>query len=140
MALIKCSECGKEISDKASVCPNCGMPLRPEERGTFEITITRKNQWFLINPDATITVDNSEKYNLKNGNSIKIPLTTGEHTLLFSLGPRKTEVKINVSANANIEMSMNRVSGEINVTGCKMDLKTNTPSISVGVGGGIFKN
>ena len=27
MALIKCSECGKEISDKAKVCPNCGNPL-----------------------------------------------------------------------------------------------------------------
>lgn len=27
MALITCSECGKEVSDKASVCPNCGVPL-----------------------------------------------------------------------------------------------------------------
>ena len=26
MALIKCSECGKEISDKAITCPNCGCP------------------------------------------------------------------------------------------------------------------
>ena len=26
MALIKCSECGKEISDQASACPNCGSP------------------------------------------------------------------------------------------------------------------
>jgi uncharacterized membrane protein YvbJ len=26
MALIKCSECGKEISDKAASCPNCGNP------------------------------------------------------------------------------------------------------------------
>lgn len=26
MAIIKCSECGKEISDKAKVCPNCGCP------------------------------------------------------------------------------------------------------------------
>ena len=25
MALIKCSECGKEISDKAKACPNCGL-------------------------------------------------------------------------------------------------------------------
>lgn len=24
MALIRCPECGKEVSDKASVCPNCG--------------------------------------------------------------------------------------------------------------------
>lgn len=27
MALIKCSECGKEISDKASACPHCGCPM-----------------------------------------------------------------------------------------------------------------
>lgn len=27
MALIKCSECGKEVSDKASACPNCGAPI-----------------------------------------------------------------------------------------------------------------
>lgn len=27
MALINCSECGKEISDKASTCPNCGCPV-----------------------------------------------------------------------------------------------------------------
>ena len=26
MALIKCDECGKEYSDKASSCPNCGNP------------------------------------------------------------------------------------------------------------------
>ena len=25
MALIKCSECGKEISDKAKLCPHCGF-------------------------------------------------------------------------------------------------------------------
>lgn len=28
MALIKCNECGHEVSDKASVCPNCGNPIR----------------------------------------------------------------------------------------------------------------
>lgn len=27
MALIKCPECGKEISDKAKACPNCGCPV-----------------------------------------------------------------------------------------------------------------
>lgn len=27
MALIKCSECGKEISDRASSCPHCGCPV-----------------------------------------------------------------------------------------------------------------
>ena len=27
MALIKCPECGREVSDKANSCPNCGMPI-----------------------------------------------------------------------------------------------------------------
>lgn len=27
MALINCTECGKEVSDKASSCPNCGCPI-----------------------------------------------------------------------------------------------------------------
>lgn len=26
MALIRCNECGKEFSDKAAACPNCGCP------------------------------------------------------------------------------------------------------------------
>lgn len=28
MALIKCTECGKEISDKAASCPNCGAVVK----------------------------------------------------------------------------------------------------------------
>ena len=27
MALIKCSECGREISDRAEACPGCGAPV-----------------------------------------------------------------------------------------------------------------
>ena len=28
MALIKCPDCGKEFSDQAAACPNCGRPNR----------------------------------------------------------------------------------------------------------------
>lgn len=30
MALIKCPECGKDVSDKAEVCIHCGYPLKAE--------------------------------------------------------------------------------------------------------------
>ena len=30
MALIKCKECGREISDKATTCPHCGCPVEKE--------------------------------------------------------------------------------------------------------------
>ena len=29
MALINCPECGKEVSDKAPACPNCGYRINP---------------------------------------------------------------------------------------------------------------
>ncbi|MBV5327368.1 MAG: zinc ribbon domain-containing protein [Chlorobium sp.] len=32
MALIRCSECNKEISDKASACPGCGCPAANQDR------------------------------------------------------------------------------------------------------------
>lgn len=30
MALIKCPECFKEVSDKSSICVHCGFPLKPQ--------------------------------------------------------------------------------------------------------------
>ena len=27
MSLVKCPECGREISDKATACPHCGFPI-----------------------------------------------------------------------------------------------------------------
>ena len=34
MALIKCPECGKEVSDKASACIHCGYPLQEQKMTT----------------------------------------------------------------------------------------------------------
>ncbi len=38
MALIKCPECNKEISDKAVFCPNCGFPIQETNRPKFSST------------------------------------------------------------------------------------------------------
>ena len=38
MALIKCPECGKDVSDKAVRCPHCGMPLNEIHSVTQEST------------------------------------------------------------------------------------------------------
>jgi hypothetical protein len=40
MALINCSECGKEISDKAVACPHCGAPVEK----VFDETDAQKNE------------------------------------------------------------------------------------------------
>ena len=37
MALVKCPECGKEISDKSSACIHCGFPLDNEKTTLYNI-------------------------------------------------------------------------------------------------------
>lgn len=34
MALINCPECGKQVSDKAVSCPNCGCPIATTPKST----------------------------------------------------------------------------------------------------------
>lgn len=45
MSLIKCPECGKEISDKATVCIHCGYPIKEE---TDKINIEQNTKKFCI--------------------------------------------------------------------------------------------
>ena len=36
MALIKCPECGKKVSDKANSCIHCGYPLEEYKKEIFD--------------------------------------------------------------------------------------------------------
>lgn len=44
MALIKCTDCGKEISDKAKSCPNCGCPVVLETENSKENAPEKENE------------------------------------------------------------------------------------------------
>ncbi|MBR0319371.1 MAG: zinc ribbon domain-containing protein [Spirochaetia bacterium] len=46
MALINCSECGKQISDKAYTCPHCGAPL--DQSSKTAKPKKRKKKWLII--------------------------------------------------------------------------------------------
>lgn len=39
MALISCSECGKDVSDKAASCPNCSAPIS----GAISVSLNPKS-------------------------------------------------------------------------------------------------
>lgn len=47
MALIKCPECGKEISDKASACIHCGFPLALLEKKIKTNDVTQSKTTFV---------------------------------------------------------------------------------------------
>lgn len=40
MALVKCQECSREVSDQAQACPGCGAPLRqsPPPPANYAVT------------------------------------------------------------------------------------------------------
>ena len=44
MALIKCKECGKEFSDMAAVCPNCGYSPALEQKKAVEKSLVPEEQ------------------------------------------------------------------------------------------------
>ena len=46
MALIKCSECGKEISDKAVSCPKCGNPINEKKEKTTNKKVENNTNTF----------------------------------------------------------------------------------------------
>lgn len=53
MALIKCPECGKEISTMADSCPNCGYPLKkdiPEGHKAFSIPQSELDRMGTVKP------------------------------------------------------------------------------------------
>lgn len=49
MALIKCEECGKEISSRAAVCPHCGCPVTSATYETTEV-LSLENESSEIEP------------------------------------------------------------------------------------------
>lgn len=44
MALIKCPECGKEVSSGAASCPNCGHPISPQKQIVKETVVKEKKK------------------------------------------------------------------------------------------------
>jgi len=59
MSLIKCNECGKEISDKAETCPNCGCPIElTKKREDIIFNINNIN----VNMDEIMKLSNYDKF------------------------------------------------------------------------------
>ena len=75
MALIKCAECGKEISSKASACPNCGNPIEKEKK---KVKIVKNGGLALR---CSVFIDNQPIGQIGVGSqkSIEIELPIGTH-------------------------------------------------------------
>lgn len=90
MALIKCKECGKEISDKAEICPNCGNVLKEKTKkvGTIVILIASSIFviFFMLLQIASFTpTQKNPEYSESGGIHIKVSIGENENIINKSI-------------------------------------------------------
>lgn len=108
MALVKCQECGKEVSDKAANCPNCGCPIAVLSK----VMVYGYTQTFLVNPKVIVYMNGQEVGSVANGGVIEIPITeTSEVEFKCSL--RKSTISAPFGQVTKVKISWNRLTGKM---------------------------
>lgn len=81
MTLIKCPECGKEISDKAAACPNCGCPINNTSSGVC--STPSYAQIRVVCKTNTLKVDGQSA---KRGSIVNVRVSGSKSILLSAWG------------------------------------------------------
>lgn len=103
MALMKCPECGKEISDKAMLCPNCGYPiaqcknLKKEEYTSKENAVEENTVEENTAQEKIILPKENVKISPKKAAIVGISIVLGI-TAIFSLTSLLGKNKIKIDA------------------------------------------
>ena len=84
MALIKCPECGKEISDKALACPNCGCPITASTQKSIPISFIRAKKFINSGVQGQIMIDNVAVGLCYNGGTVNTTITPGKHSIVIN--------------------------------------------------------
>ena len=95
MPLKPCKECNKEISDSASICPNCGVSSPCHKTGS--LTISRKAAFSGSLVSAQISVDGGVSAEIKNGASVTLDLPAGERNISISIGNKCQDFCVDVT-------------------------------------------
>lgn len=91
MALINCSECGKQVSDKAASCPNCGNPINQQAATTSNTTSSSSN--LMKCPKCNSTNLTSDKKGFSGRKAVAGAVLTGGIGLLAgTIGSNKTMI------------------------------------------------
>ena len=85
MALISCTECGAEVSDKAPTCPKCGVPIASAPKEVLIHVVRLKSQKFNIG--CSVSCGGTVVASGKQGETLRVPCTA----------PMAIELKVNGS-------------------------------------------
>ena len=95
MAIIQCSECGKEISSKANFCVHCGAPVTNNENDiqNKKLKFFYSGDWFLIDVSVEVYLNDNLilKSSIKKGFEFEIANNTLAPKLLLKI-PFKSKI------------------------------------------------
>lgn len=78
MSMMKCPECGKDFSDRAAACPNCGYPV---PKKTVSVHIER-NSTIALAVNCYVYIDGMMLKELKPKQSVDCQLPVGTHSVM----------------------------------------------------------
>lgn len=109
MALIKCPECGKEVSSSAQQCPHCGFSLQVNDT----VTILGYTETFATNPSVSIYQGETLMGTVERNEKVEFSITSPVE-LTFKCSFRSA--KCMVSPGDWVLLSFNRTSGSLSAT------------------------
>lgn len=112
MAMIKCPECGRDISDKAPACPNCGNPI-----GNKKVKVHFHRKKNLLSGTANtgvVLVDGSTVGSAANGAEFDVMLSVGVHNIVIE---SKTQGLFNAgrSSSATLDIPSDAKSVDVEI-------------------------
>ena len=110
MALIKCSECGKEISDKAESCPHCGNPISKKEES--KVMVYGYTESYMLNPKVKVFINGVEVGTVAKGALFEYDVTE-DCEITFKCNLRKASLDVKAGRTTKIKLSWNRLTGQI---------------------------
>lgn len=114
MALIKCPECGKEISDASERCIHCGYPVNAHEtEQNGSVVIYSYTGWFLVKPSLKIYFNGDYIGDLSyKAKTKEIPITEPTD-IEIKCSVRSTLVKVYPGKKYEIYTEFDRNTGKI---------------------------
>ena len=106
MALIKCPECGKEISSSVSKCPHCGFEIQSSSK----VTVLGYTETFAASPAVSIFKDGVQIGEVKQSGKVELDINE-ECELQFKCSFRSAECV--VKPGDWILLSFNRTTGKL---------------------------
>ena len=121
MALIKCPECQKEISDTVDECIHCGYKLKKivENEQSLQnqglVTIHGYQEWYINNPRVKIYSGETLIGDVGR-NEIWKNYFESDTILNFRYAGKNASIKVTAFENKEIFLSLNRVTGSLIAT------------------------